>query len=189
MTAITMRKDPIYEVERATGAEMYAVLGMMAYLYKRIKETEGFIDIKDVYFYPRVDHFLVVIQFTPHYEGQAKNVLLAALSGNSIHPKIAIAVDEDVNIYDPTDLLWAIANRTDPQRDIFIIGGTRNHPFDLKLPLDTSGSERQRVGSKMGIDATKPSTSKVEARKAFDRARPMGWGRVKLEDFLTRELE
>jgi 2,5-furandicarboxylate decarboxylase 1 len=123
-----------------------------------------------------VDHFLVVVQFTPCYEGQAKNVLMAALSGTTLHPKIAIAVDEDVNIDDPMDVWWAVTNRTNPERDVFIIRGTRNHPFDLKVV--------QRIGSKMGIDATKPPTSKPEERAKFDRARPVGWQKVKLEDFV-----
>ncbi|MEE8449730.1 MAG: UbiD family decarboxylase [Thermodesulfobacteriota bacterium] len=182
--AITMRKDPIYEVDRVTGAEMHYVLGMMSYLYNTIKQTEGYIDLKDVHFFPQADHFLVVVQFTPHYEGQAKNVLLTALSGNCLHVKIAIAVDEDINIYEPGDVFWALANRTDPERDIFIVPGTRNHPFDLKLPLDSEGTDRVRVGAKVGIDATKPPTSKPEQRRLFERARPTGWGKVSLKDFL-----
>jgi len=41
-----------------------------------------------------------------------------------------------------------------------------------------------RVGSKVGIDATKPPTTKPEQRKLFERARPTGWGKVSLKDFL-----
>lgn len=182
--AITMRRDPIYEFSVRGRPGVQAALGIEQYLYKRIKEVEGYIDLKDVRIYPRVDSYLVVVQFTPQYEGQAKNVLMAALSGTTLHPKVAIAVDEDVDVADPTDVWWAVANRTNPERDVFIIGGTRNHPFDLKLPLDVSGTVVQRVGSKMGIDATKPPTTKPKERAAFDRARPVGWQKVKLEDFI-----
>lgn len=182
--AITMRRAPIYEFNWSAHPGVTTALGIQSYLYNRIKEVEGYIELKDIHIYPEVDHFLVVVQFTPHYEGQAKNVLMAALSGATIHTKIAVAVDEDVNIYDPADLLWALANRVNPEKDIFIIGHTRNHPFDIKLPLDTQGTVQVRVGSKMGIDATKPPTTKPEARKHFDRARPVGWQKVKLADFL-----
>ena len=182
--AITMRKDPIFEFSVRGRPQVQAGLGICQYLYRRIREVEGFIDLKDVRIYPQVDSFMVVVQFTPHYEGQAKNVLMAALSGTTLHPKIAIAVDDDVDIDNPTDVWWAVTNRTNPERDVFIIGGTRNHPFDLKLPLDTSGTVVQRIGSKMGIDATKPPTSKPDERAKFDRARPVGWQTVKLEDFL-----
>ena len=182
--AITMRKDPIYEFTYGGHWAEYASIGMCQYLYRRIKEVEGYIDLKDVHMFPQVDSFLVVVQFTPHYEGQAKNVLMAALSGASLHPKIAIAVDEDVNIYNPADVWWAVANRTNPEKDVFIVGNTRNHPFDWKIPRDPSAAIVQRVGSKMGIDATKPPSSKPEARMLFDRARPVGWGKVMLADFL-----
>jgi 2,5-furandicarboxylate decarboxylase 1 len=182
--AITRRKKPIYDFNWSAHPGVCTSLGIEGYLYNRIKEVEGYIDIKDVYIFPQVDHFLVIVQFTPHYEGQAKNVLMAALSGATIHTKVAMAVDEDVNIYDPADILWALANRTHPKRDVFIIGDTRNHPFDIKLPLDEEGTVPVRVGSKMGIDATKPPTTKPDARQAFDRARPVGWDKVKLADFL-----
>jgi 2,5-furandicarboxylate decarboxylase 1 len=176
--AITRRKDPIYEFS-AQWYRAHACLGIEHYLYKRIREVEGHIDLHDVRIYSEVDSYLVVVQFTPHYEGQA------ALSGTTLHPKIAIAVDADVDVTSLADIWWAVANRTDPKRDVFIIDGTRNHPFDLKLPLAQGTDIIQRVGSKMGIDATKPPTSKPERRKAFDRARPVGWQKVKLTDYLV----
>lgn len=144
----------------------------------------GYIDVKDVNEFSGSGPYVVAVQFSHQYEGQAKNVLLAAPSGFSLHPKMAMAVDEDVNIYDPAEVFWTTANRVDPQKDVFIIEGTRNHPFDLKLSLLTDYEVRQRLGSKMGIDATRPPTSKPQAREAFERARPMGWSKVKLEDFL-----
>jgi 2,5-furandicarboxylate decarboxylase 1 len=181
--AITRRKDPIYEFS-AQWYRAHACLGIEHYLYNRIKEVEGHIELHDVRIYSEVDSYMVVIQFTPHYEGQAKNVLLAALSGTTLHPKIAVAVDEDVDVSSLADIWWAVANRTHPKRDVFIVDGTRNHPFDLKLPLAQDTDILQRVGSKMGIDATKPPTSKPDIRKAFDRARPVGWQKVKLADYL-----
>ncbi|MEE8449805.1 MAG: UbiD family decarboxylase [Thermodesulfobacteriota bacterium] len=183
VTAITMRHDAIFEYEDVLGGAP-ADLGRAQDLYARLKEVEGLMDIKDVNFLSGVGLFTVVIKMTPHYRGQAKNTLLAALSSTLLHPKLVIAVDDDVDIYDPGDVFWALANRVNPEKDVFIVSGTRNHPFDLKLPLCTETLIRQRLGSKMGIDATKPPTSKPEERAKFDRARPLGWQNVKLADFL-----
>lgn len=182
--AITRRNDPIYEFTWTGRWKEYTSLGIEQYLFKRLREVEGHIDLRDVHIFSQVDAFLVVIQLVPAYEGQAKNVLLAALSGTTLHPKIAVAVDEDVNIHDPADVLWAIANRTNPEADVFIIGGTRNHPFDIKIPQEPTGTALQRTGAKMGIDATKPPVTKPQARRGFERARPVGWGKVNLQDFL-----
>jgi UbiD family decarboxylase len=61
-----------------------------------------------------------------------QNVLLAALSGTYL-PKFAIAVDEDVDIYDPTDVAWAII-AGGSVRDIIVIPGLRGHPLTNPCP-------------------------------------------------------
>ena len=53
-------------------------------------------------------------------EGLQKNLLTAALS-SSLSARIAIAVDDDINIYLADDLLWAIATRVDPRKDLTIV--------------------------------------------------------------------
>ena len=55
--------------------------------------------------------------------GEAKNLLLATLSSEYQHPKVVIAVDQDVDIFNPAELMWALATRVDPQKDVTIIGG------------------------------------------------------------------
>src|SRR3990172_9605971 len=52
--------------------------------------------------------FGVVVQMTSRYYGEAKNLLLAALSSEYQHPKIAIAVDADVDMFNHSELLWAL---------------------------------------------------------------------------------
>ena len=70
----------------------------------------------------------------PRTYGEAKNLLLAALSSQYQHPKIAIAVDADVDIFNPSELLWALSTRVNPQEDVVIIAGTHNHAMDASLP-------------------------------------------------------
>ncbi len=74
--------------------------------------------------------FGVVIQLRQRFKGEAKNVLMAALSSQYLHPKVAIAVDEDVDIFNPAEILWAMSTRLNPARDIFVIDETRVHPMD-----------------------------------------------------------
>jgi 2,5-furandicarboxylate decarboxylase 1 len=154
-------------------------------VYKRVKDVEGYIDLKDVHIPPSGGCFTVILQMTPNYEGQAKNALMAALSSPYLHPKIAIAVDEDIDIYEPAEVQFAVSTRVNPSKDIFIVDGTRNHPMDPSLTqMSPPGTRWQRIGSKMGIDATKPSTSEPEDRVAFERIRPMGWAKYRLQDFI-----
>lgn len=187
--AVTMRRDAIYRHVQAgmPPTEHQTLVGfpMEIAIYGHVNDVEGYIDLKDVHIPPSGGCFTVILQLTPHYEGQAKNALMASLSSPYLHPKIAVAVDEDIDIYDPGDVQWAVSTRVNPSEDIFIIGGTRNHPMDPSLPLTSPpGTRWQRIGSKMGIDATKPSTSQPEKRSALERVRPMGWMKHRLEDFI-----
>jgi hypothetical protein len=76
------------------------------------------------------------------------------------------------------------------QTDVVVIPGVRAHPMDptARELVPPGGPYWNRVGGKVLIDATKPPLcAGEEARKPFQRLRPMGWDRVRLEDFL-REL-
>jgi len=128
------------------------------------------------------------VQMTPRYYGEGKNLLLAALSSEYQHPKIAIAVDCDVDIFNPAELLWALTTRVNPQQDVVIIPGTHNHGMDASLPeLGASGTDLwQRFGSKMLIDATIPPPADAAARSQFERIRPHN-PHLRLEDFAAKD--
>ena len=102
---------------------------MSAALFRDLRNVNGHVDLKDVYAHWGTI-FGVVVQMTPRFYGEAKSVLLAALSSTYLHQKFAIAVDEDVDIYDPTDVAWAITTRVDPVQDIIVIPGLRGHALD-----------------------------------------------------------
>jgi 3-polyprenyl-4-hydroxybenzoate decarboxylase len=128
--------------------------------------------------------FGLVVQMTPRAYGEGKNLLLAALSSEYQHPKVAIAVDADVDIFNPNELLWALNTRVDPDKDVVIIPGTHNHAMDAALTeLGAPGTGLwQRFGSKMLIDATAPPPADVAARANFERIRPIN-PQLRLEDF------
>ena len=81
-------------------------------------------------------------------QGDGKNVLMAALAA---HPSLkhAIVVDEDVDIFDPEDLEYAIATRVKGDDDIMIVPGARGSSLDPCAKPDGTTT-------KIGVDATKP---------------------------------
>lgn len=90
-----------------------------------------------------------VISIDKAYPGQARRAALAFWSAlpQFTYTKFVIVVDKDTNIRDPRQVVWSIASKVDPGRDVFILP---DNPFD-RLDFAT---EKQGLGGRMGIDAT-----------------------------------
>ena len=176
LKAITMRKDAIYKAVQSaalTESIFYNGLPMAVAIFRDLRQVAGYVNLKDVSC-NWGSTFNVVVQMTPRFYGEAKQVLLAAVSSLYSHQKIAVAVDEDVDIYDPQDVAWAIATRVNPEEDVAVIPGVRGHTLDNSLPevVKPGLTAWHRLGSRMIIDATKPPTSDPLARVPFERVRP-----------------
>ena len=186
---MTRRHDAIFK-NLQNGSEMegcvFHKLPMSAAIFRRLKDVGGGPNLHNVAVLPGI--FGLVVQMTPRAYGEAKNLLLAALSSEYQHPKIAIAVDADVDIFNPSELLWALSTRVNPQEDVVIIPGTQNHAMDASLPeLGAPGNRLwQRLGSKMLIDATIPPPADPKARAMFERIRPHN-PHLRLEDFAAED--
>jgi 2,5-furandicarboxylate decarboxylase 1 len=182
---MTRRHDAIFK-NLQNGSEMegcvFHKVPMSAAIYRRLKDVGGGADLHNVMALPGI--FGLVVQMTARTYGDAKNVLMAALSSPYQHPKIVMAVDSDVDIFNPAELLWALSTRVNPQTDVVIIPGTHNHAMDASLPeLGAPGTPLwQRFGSKMLIDATIPPPADAGARAMFERIRPHN-PQLRLEDF------
>jgi len=182
---MTRRKDAIFK-NLQNGSEMegcvFHKVPMSATIFRRLKNVGGGPNLHNVAMLPGV--FGLVVQMTPRFYGEAKNLLLAALSSEYQHPKVAIAVDADVDIFNHSELLWALSTRVNPSEDVVVIPGTHNHAMDASLPeLGAPGTGLwQRLGSKLAIDATIPPPVDAEARAAFERIRPRN-PQIRLEDF------
>jgi 4-hydroxy-3-polyprenylbenzoate decarboxylase len=99
----------------------------------------------------------------PWDEGHQKNILTAAL-GATAGMRLVIVVDEDVDIYNADDVLWAITTRVNP--DLDIISGSRGGRGTIMQPMERMGGPGGGFEGGMGIDATVPFESKAEFRRS-----------------------
>ncbi len=119
---------------------------------------------------------------------------MAALSSPYLHPKIAIAVDEDVDPNDAKSIWWGISTRVNPKTDVFVIPDTLGQMNDSSLEVlpEYPGEggfkyhKEMRLGSKLLIDATKgPARWPTSMRAVFEPVYPQGYKDFKLEDLLN----
>ena len=190
ITAITMRKDPLYRNHMMTPFTDHQEMPRLfheAILYDRLR-AQG-LQVHDVHIPQGGGALSVILQVDPTLEGQVNDALLAVLGAPWVNCKMAIAVDPDIDIYDYRDVHYALASRVDPSRHVLTIPDARGSLFDpsaqpiFEASADTRETRFPSIVGKWGIDATKPVPYR-EARKDFERAWPIGWGEVKLEDFL-----
>lgn len=124
--------------------------------------------VVDVVCWPTIQ--FCVIKIKKQMEGEEHKALLAALGAELNRILYAIVVDEDVDIYNPSDVIWALSTRCRPDKDIFII---HNVPSFARDPF-------QRHWGRVGIDATVP----LELVKEFERKKISVPGRVRWEDYV-----
>jgi UbiD family decarboxylase len=102
-----------------------------------------------------------IISVEKQLEGDGKNVLLGAFAA---HPSLkhAVVVDSDIDVFDVSDVEWAIATRFQGRKDLIVIDNVRGST------LDPSADQERVLTSKVGIDATRPFE---KPREKFERAK------------------
>jgi len=148
---ITMRRDPIYH-STYTGKppDEPAVLGVALNEVFIPLLQKQFSEITDFYLPPEgCSYRMAVVQMKKQYAGHAKRVMFGVWSflRQFMYTKFIVVVDEDVNVRDWKEVIWAITTRVDPTRDTVMVDNTPIDYLDFASPI--SG-----LGSKMGIDAT-----------------------------------
>ena len=102
---------------------------------------------------------MAIISIKKMYPGQAKKVMMGLWGlGQLALTKIFVVVDEDVNVQDMNDVIWAITTRADAARDTIIIDNTPTDTLDPASPL-------VNLGSKLGIDATQKTKEEGYTRE------------------------
>ena len=93
--------------------------------------------------------FVAFISIKKTADGEPQMAIMAAL-GTELYTKYVIVVDDDVDIFDLNDVMWAVATRVRAEKDIFFIPGAK------AAILDPTSDPQNFTVTKMGIDATRP---------------------------------
>lgn len=148
---ITLRNDPIYH-STYTGKppdEPAVLATVMNELFIPLLQNQ-FPEILDFYLPPEACSYrMAIVQIRKSYLGHARRIMMGVWSHlrQFMYTKFIVVVDDDIDIRNWNDVIWAISTRVDPLRDTVIIDQT---PIDY---LDFS-SPQSGLGSKMGLDAT-----------------------------------
>ena len=81
-------------------------------------------------------------------DAQAKTALMAALSSPYLHPKLAVAVDDDIDANDLRQVMWSMTTRVHAERDIVMIPNTRVFALDNISPVVPGQNSFHRIGTK-----------------------------------------
>lgn len=151
ISAITMRQEPIY-LSTYTGKppDEPSILGEALNEVFVPLLIQQFPEITDFYLPPEgCSYRVAVVAIRKAYPGHAKRVMMAIWSylRQFMYTKFIIVVDDDINIRDWKEVIWAVSTRVDPVRDCTMVEHT---PIDY---LDFASPE-SGLGSKLGIDAT-----------------------------------
>jgi len=175
VVAVTHRKDAIFHTMAGGGLE-HLLLGAIpkeATLLTHLRRN--FPNVLDVHLSPGgTMRFHLYVKMKKTQEGQGKNVILGAFAG-SFDLKHVIVVDEDVDIHNPAEVEWALATRFQADRDLVIVPESQGSKLDP--------SNRDGVGAKMGMDATKPLAA---PDMAFKRIHVPGEEAVDVAEILKR---
>jgi 4-hydroxy-3-polyprenylbenzoate decarboxylase len=148
---ITQRSAPIYH-STYTGRppDEPAILGVaLNEVFIPIMQKQ-FPEIIDFYLPPEgCSYRLAVISMKKQYAGHAKRVMLGTWSflRQFMYTKFVIVTDDDIDVRDWKDVIWAMTTRMDPARDITVLENTPIDYLDFASPV-------AGLGSKIGFDAT-----------------------------------
>jgi len=151
VTAITMRRDPIY-LSTYTGRppDEPSVLGEALNEVFIPLLQQQFPEITDFWLPPEgCSYRIAVVSIKKAYAGHAKRVMMGVWSflRQFVYTKFVIVVDDDIDARDWKDVMWAMSTRMDPVRDLVTVENTPIDYLDFASPV--SG-----LGGKLGLDAT-----------------------------------
>jgi UbiD family decarboxylase len=167
---VLARKDAIFYAISAGSNEELAMtaIPIAGSIYNAVRTWVP--QVKDVACFPLLQ--FCAMQIGPHSEGQPKRALVAAFGAEMNRVMYGVVVDDDVDIHNWHDVMWAIATRCRPDRDVFIIPG---------VPSFARDPHKIHWG-RLGIDATKPIAHPAD----FERKQVPMLSEIRLEDYLAR---
>ncbi|HEX2541961.1 MAG TPA: UbiD family decarboxylase [Caldimonas sp.] len=166
---LTHRRNPIYHsTHTGKPPDEPAVLGVaLNEVFVPILQKQ-FPEIVDFYLPPEgCSYRLAIVSIRKRYPGHAKRVMFGIWSflRQFMYTKFIVVTDEDVDVRDWPDVVWALTTRMDPVRDTVLVDRTPIDSLDFASPV--SG-----LGGKMGLDATSKWPAETERQ----------WGRPIRQD-------
>jgi len=165
ITCVTHRENPIYQTILAGRNEHKFLMGMPKEptIYNEVNKV---CQCKDVHVTPGGCSWLhAVVQIRKQNPDDGKKAIAAAFEGHK-SLKHCVVVDEDINIYDPHDVEWAIATRFQADKNAVILS---NQPGSSLDPSGNLTDGKKATTAKAGLDATAPlvTTGKGFRKEAY----------------------
>jgi 2,5-furandicarboxylate decarboxylase 1 len=174
--AVTMRKDAVYYALHMPWENTWMMAPTRYAAIRQALHTAG-ISVKDINVTMGGVTFWHAVISIRKQAGEGKNALLAALSVMDL--KHIVVVDDDIDIYNPVEVEWAIATRVQGDRDIMIVNNARAKPLDPSLPPTPPGVIP--TTAKVGIDAT---ISEGIPKERFERITYAYAATAKIADYM-----
>jgi UbiD family decarboxylase len=153
--ALYHRNNPILcgepPLRPSAGQGFHRSIQRSALIWNALDDA-GVPDVQGVWLHPAAYRFFSIVKIKQRYPGHAKQaaVIASQCRAGAYLGRYVIVVDEDVDIYNPDDVIWAIATRSEPE-NIDIIRRAWSGPLDPAIPR-----ERKGLNSRAIIDATRP---------------------------------
>ncbi len=162
VNAVYYRNDPIIcgaPPYKPTIHGMYRSLLRSAFIWNAMEQA-GVPEIKAVYVPPPAQRFMIVVAIRQKYPGHAKQAAIVACQcqPGAYLGRYVVVVDEDIDVTNLNDVVWAVSTRSDPATSVDILRRTWSGPLDPIIPQGQKGHN-----SRMIIDATRP----YEWRESF----------------------
>src|SRR5947207_7902955 len=178
--AISMRKDAIYYNLHMPWENTWLAAPTRYSAIRTALRTAG-VQVKDINVTLGGCAFWHAVISIKKQPGEAKNALLAALSVMDL--KHVVVVDDDIDVFNPMDVEWAIATRVQGDRDVMIVSNARGKPLDPSLP---QGYGVVPTGAKVGIDATIPEGI---PREHYERITYAYSERAKIDEYIKGKAD
>jgi 2,5-furandicarboxylate decarboxylase 1 len=176
-----MRRDAIYYALHMPWENTWLAAPTRYAVIRRALKTAG-VQVKDINVTLGGCGFWHAVISIKKQAGEGKNALMAALTAMDM--KHVVIVDDDIDVFDATDVEWAIATRVQGDQDIIIVPGARAKPLDPSLPVTPPGVVP--TGAKVGIDATIPEGV---PRERYERIAYAYADRAKIDDYLQGKAD
>jgi 2,5-furandicarboxylate decarboxylase 1 len=181
VTAVTMRRDPIY-LDVFSAHPEHNLIGMVG------RESTVFAHVKAAM--PAVKEvslpmsgtarFTAYISMGPSHPAAGRQAALAALAADPII-KLVVIVDDDIDVHSDADVLWAIATRVQPDHDVIVLPDCWVNELDPSAHQPWDRAQRGGMNGRWIIDATRPVGLPVQPRADVpDEV----WRNIRLEEYL-----